>query len=75
MTTSNRPPLPAFAPHPEPDDAPFWEAAAEGRLVLPRCQRLRNLHLVPAHVLPRLPHDRSGLGRRPAGGARSTASP
>ena len=31
-------PLPALAPEPGPDDAPFWEAAAEDRLVLPRCR-------------------------------------
>jgi uncharacterized OB-fold protein len=38
VTTSNPTgPLPAFTPHPGPDDAPFWEAAAEDRLVLPRC--------------------------------------
>jgi uncharacterized OB-fold protein len=31
-------PLPAVPPQPGPDDAPFWEAAAAGRLVLPRCR-------------------------------------
>ena len=31
-------PLPAVEPEPGPDGAPFWQAAAEGRLVLPRCQ-------------------------------------
>jgi uncharacterized OB-fold protein len=30
-------PLPATPPDPGPDDAPFWEAAADDRLVLPRC--------------------------------------
>lgn len=35
--TSSTEPLPAVAPDPNPDDAPFWEAAAEDRLVLPRC--------------------------------------
>ena len=49
-------------PRPGPDDQPFWDAAAEGRLLLPRCRRVRRLHLVPADVLPRLPHVRGGLG-------------
>ncbi len=35
--TSSTEPLPAVAPDPNPDDAPFWAAAAEGRLILPRC--------------------------------------
>ncbi len=37
MTATNEP-LPAVAPEPGPDDAPFWEAAADDRLVLPRCR-------------------------------------
>jgi uncharacterized OB-fold protein len=36
--TTRRGPLPALPPVPNPDDAPFWEAAADGRLVLPRCR-------------------------------------
>jgi uncharacterized OB-fold protein len=31
-------PLPAQPPVPSPDDAPFWEAAAHDRLLLPRCR-------------------------------------
>ena len=31
-------PLPAYPPTPGPDDAPFWDAAAQDRLVLPRCR-------------------------------------
>jgi uncharacterized protein len=31
-------PLPAVPPEPGPEDAPFWEAAARDRLVLPRCR-------------------------------------
>jgi hypothetical protein len=31
-------PLPAVPPDPGPDDEPFWRAAAEDRLVLPRCR-------------------------------------
>jgi hypothetical protein len=29
--------LPGVPPNPGPEDAPFWAAAAEDRLVLPRC--------------------------------------
>ena len=36
MTTNE--PLPVREPQPGPDDQPFWDAAAEGRLVLPRCR-------------------------------------
>ncbi len=32
-------PLPVAAPRPTPDDAPFWEALGQSRLVLPRCRR------------------------------------
>lgn len=32
------PELPAVAPDPGGEDAPFWDAAAEDRLVLPRCR-------------------------------------
>jgi uncharacterized OB-fold protein len=31
-------PLPAPEPYPNPEDAPFWQATAEDRLVLPRCR-------------------------------------
>lgn len=31
-------PLPAVPPNPGPEDAEFWRAAAEDRLVLPRCR-------------------------------------
>jgi uncharacterized OB-fold protein len=30
--------LPAPEPHPNPEDAPFWEATKQDRLVLPRCK-------------------------------------
>jgi uncharacterized OB-fold protein len=35
---TTREPLPAVAPTPTPEDSPFWAAAAEDRLVLPRCR-------------------------------------
>jgi uncharacterized OB-fold protein len=35
--TTNEP-LPVIEPQPGPDDQPFWDAAAEDRLVLPRCR-------------------------------------
>lgn len=33
------PPLPIAEPSPTPDDAPFWTALSERRLVLPRCRQ------------------------------------
>jgi len=35
--TSYRDPLPGTPPYPNSEDAPFWQAAAEDRLMLPRC--------------------------------------
>ena len=61
-------PLPAVPPDPGPDDAPFWEAAALDRLVLPRCRGCGNFHLVSPNVLSRLPHVRRGLGQRQRAG-------
>jgi uncharacterized OB-fold protein len=31
---------------------PFWDAAREGRLVLPRCQRCGRAHWYPRHTCP-----------------------
>ena len=30
--------LPAPEPHPNTEDAPFWEATKQDKLVLPRCK-------------------------------------
>ncbi len=39
MTAETTPePLPVVVPNPTPDDAPFWEAAAHDRFILPRCR-------------------------------------
>jgi uncharacterized OB-fold protein len=45
-------PLPAVPPDPGPDDAPFWEAAALGRLVLPRCRGCGNFIWYPRTFCP-----------------------
>ena len=41
--------LPVVKPVPTPDDAPFWEAAAQGRLVLPRCRGCSIFIWYPRH--------------------------
>ena len=45
-------PLPAIPPDPGPDDAPFWEAAARDRLVLPRCQACGSFIWYPRAFCP-----------------------
>ena len=45
-------PLPANPPNPGPDDAPFWEAAAQDRLVLPRCQTCGTFIWYPRSFCP-----------------------
>ena len=72
MTTNE--PLPVREPQPGPDDAPFWEAAAEGRLVLPRCRACGTYVWYPRTFCP----DCRTFGVdwvRPADAAPSTASP
>lgn len=44
--------LPVLAPDPGPDDAPFWSAAAEGRLVLPRCRDCDTVIWYPRSFCP-----------------------
>lgn len=39
-------------PVPDRDTAPFWEAASQGRLVLPRCQACRRFHFYPRAICP-----------------------
>jgi uncharacterized protein len=45
-------PLPATAPTPTEDDQPFWAAAAEGRLVLPRCRGCETYIWYPRAICP-----------------------
>jgi len=45
-------PLPATAPEIDPDSAPFWEAAAEDRLVLPHCRACRTVIWFPRSICP-----------------------
>ena len=46
------PPLPSVEPTPTADDAPFWSAAAEGRLVLPRCRTCSTYIWYPRSICP-----------------------
>jgi uncharacterized protein len=39
-------------PVPDRDTAPFWEAAREGRLVLPRCLSCGRCHFYPRAICP-----------------------
>ena len=40
------------APVPNPETKPFWEAAAEGRLLLKRCQSCGEVHYYPRAYCP-----------------------
>ena len=51
MTTPGAP-LPALPPEPGPEDAPFWEAAAQDRLVLPRCRSCATFIWYPRAYCP-----------------------
>lgn len=44
--------LPTVDPTPTADDAPFWAAAAEGRLVLPRCASCSTYIWYPRVICP-----------------------
>ena len=44
--------LPVSAPHPTLETAPFWEAAAAGRLVLPQCDHCGNVIWYPRRFCP-----------------------
>jgi uncharacterized OB-fold protein len=48
-----RVPLPAVEPTRTADDDPFWAAAAEGRLVLPRCRACSTYIWYPRATCPR----------------------
>ena len=59
--------LPAFGPDPTPEDAPFWEAAAEDRLVLPRCRGCATFIWYPRSFCPQC-HSPQGVEWVPASG-------
>lgn len=44
--------LPAPAPEVTPETRPFWEATAEGRLVLPRCEHCATVIWYPRALCP-----------------------
>jgi uncharacterized OB-fold protein len=44
--------LPRRSPHRNPETAEFWDACAEGRLVLPRCDDCGDLFWYPRLVCP-----------------------
>jgi uncharacterized OB-fold protein len=39
-------------PQPEPNSAPFWEGARQGRLMLPRCTNCNRVHWYPRLLCP-----------------------
>lgn len=45
-------PLPVTPPSPTADDAPFWEALAESRVVLPRCRSCQTWIWYPRTFCP-----------------------
>jgi uncharacterized OB-fold protein len=59
--------LPAFPPEPSLEDAPFWEAAAEDRLVLPRCRSCSTFIWYPRAFCPQC-RSTSGVEWVPASG-------
>lgn len=40
------------APEPNPETEPFWAAAREGRLLLKRCTKCKELHYYPRTICP-----------------------
>lgn len=50
---SDAPQLPTRAPHPNPDSQPFWDASAEGRFTLQRCQSCETVIWWPRAVCPK----------------------
>lgn len=49
-------PLPVTPPSPTQDDAPFWAALAESRLVLPRCSHCQTWIWYPRDFCPACHH-------------------
>ena len=50
-TTTSKP-LPAPAPSVSPESKPYWDATAEGRLLLPRCQACQTVIWYPRSFCP-----------------------
>jgi hypothetical protein len=48
-----------LAPTPSPETAPFWEAAAKGRLLLKRCTACGRAHHYPRPICPFCGSDRT----------------
>lgn len=45
-------PAPLAAPDEQPDNAPFWQAAREGRLLVKACQDCGKVHWYPRALCP-----------------------
>lgn len=56
MTDTDRTDLPAPAPLVNPETKPFWDATAEGRLLLPRCDGCQQLIWYPRAICPSCHH-------------------
>ncbi|HKZ03872.1 MAG TPA: OB-fold domain-containing protein [Methylomirabilota bacterium] len=47
------------APEPNPETKPFWDAAAQGRLLLKKCLACNQLHYYPRTICPFCGSDRT----------------
>jgi uncharacterized OB-fold protein len=47
------------APEPNPETRPFWDAAAQGRLLLKKCQACNQPHYYPRTICPFCGSDRT----------------
>ena len=61
-------------PRPAPESVPYWQAAREHRLELPRCNACGNILVSAVAELPALPRRRFHLDAACRGSARSSAS-
>jgi uncharacterized protein len=60
------------APEPNPETKPFWDAAAQGRLLLKKCLACSQLHYYPRTICPFCGSDRTDW--QPAAGTGSIYS-
>jgi uncharacterized OB-fold protein len=60
------------APEPNPETKPFWDAAAQGRLLLKKCLACDQLHYYPRTICPFCGSDRTDW--QPAAGTGSIYS-
>jgi uncharacterized OB-fold protein len=60
------------APEPNPETKPFWDAAAQGRLLLKKCLACNQLHYYPRTICPFCGSDRTDW--QPAAGTGSIYS-